>query len=104
MNEKSVLVFGAVVTLIVLLVACGGDSASTSTYSSNNYSNKKSYSSDNSYSDNDSDYYYSGKGSDWDEQVNDIYNEYGDDVGMSAAEIDYWMQNMEQGLREQGYN
>lgn len=97
MNEKLACIFIAVIAIVFIFVSCSSGSTSTSSYSSN-----KSYSSDNSYSDNDSDYYYSGKGSAWDEQVNDIYNEYGDDVGMSAEEIDAAMRAMEQGLKEQG--
>lgn len=97
MNEKAAYIFVAVIAMVVVFVACSSESTSTSSYSSN-----KSYSSNNNYSDDDSDYYYSGKGSAWDEQVNDIYNEYGDDVGMSAEEIDAAMRAMEQGLKEQG--
>lgn len=85
MSEKTILAIFAGVIVFFILIGLLGDTSSTS-------SNSKS----------DSNYYYSGKGSAWDEQVNDIYNEYGEDVGMSAAEIDAAMRAMEQGLKEQG--
>ncbi|WP_303917182.1 hypothetical protein [Subdoligranulum variabile] len=84
MNEKTILAI--FVGIIVFFILIGmGDTSSTSNNSTSS-----------------SNYYQSGKGSDWDEQVNDIYNEYGEDAGMSAAEIDAAMRAMEQGLKEQG--
>lgn len=83
MSEKTILAIFAGVIVFFVLIGLLGDTSSTS-------SNSKS----------DSNYYYSGKGSDWDEQVNDIYNEYGEDAGMSAAEIDAAMRAMEQGLQK----
>lgn len=91
MSEKTILAIFAGIIVFFILIGMLGDSSSTS---------GNSYTSSNSNS--NSDYYYSGKGSAWDEQVNDIYNEYGEDVGMSAAEIDAAMRAMEQGLKEQG--
>lgn len=91
MSEKTILAIFAGVTVFFILIGMLGDSSSTS---------GNSYTSSNSNS--NSDYYYSGKGSAWDEQVNDIYNEYGEDAGMSAEEIDAAMRAMEQGLKEQG--
>lgn len=41
--------------------------------------------------------YISGKGSAWDEEVNDIYDEYGEDVGLTPEEIDAAMRAIEQG-------
>nr|WP_317401420.1 hypothetical protein [uncultured Gemmiger sp.] len=91
MSEKTILAIFAGVIVFFILIGMLGDSSSTS---------GNSYTSSNSNS--NSDYYYSGKGSAWDEQVNDIYNEYGEDAGMSAEEIDAAMRAMEQGLKEQG--
>lgn len=81
MNQKNIWI--AIVIGIVFFFALLGGNESSSTPTGSNSSS----------------YYYSGKGNDWDEQVNDIYNEYGEDAGMSAAEIDAAMRAMEQGLQ-----
>lgn len=91
MSEKTILAIFAGIIVFFVLIGLLGDASSTSGNSS---------ASGNSNS--NSDYYYSGKGSDWDEQVNDIYDEYGEEVGMSKEEIDAAMRAMEQGLQEQG--
>ena len=86
---NAMLVIGTVV-LAVALAGCTGEAISTpkSTYSSNN-SSKSSTSTKSDY--------HSGKGSEWDKQVNDIADEYGDDMGLSAEEIDAMMRAIEKG-------
>lgn len=83
MNQKNIWIAVAVGVVFLIILFGGNESSSAPTDSSSSS-------------------YYSGKGSDWDEQVNDIYNEYGEDAGMSAAEIDAAMRAMEQGLQDQG--
>lgn len=90
---NAMLVIGTVV-LAIALAGCTGDSTPTSsatsrsTYSSSS-SNKSSTSTKSDY--------HSGKGSEWDKQVNDIADEYGDDMGLSAEEIDAMMRAIEKG-------
>ncbi len=90
---NAMLVIGTV-TLAVVLAGCTGESTSTSTATSK--STYSSSSSSKSSTSTKSDY-HSGKGSEWDKQVNDIADEYGDDMGLSAEEIDAMMRAMEKG-------
>lgn len=84
MNQKNFAVIVFVVVLVIaLVIGCSENAASVASNTSRS-----------------SGEYHSGKGSAWDEQVNEIYNEYGEDIGMSAAEIDAAMRAMEQGLQE----
>ncbi len=93
---NAMLVIGTAV-LVVALAGCTSDSVPSSTASS-----KSTYSSNNlekSSTSTKSDY-HSGKGSEWDKQVNDIADEYGDDMGLSDVEIDAMMRAMEKGLQQ----
>lgn len=89
------LVIGTAI-LAVALAGCTGDSTPTSTSTATSKSTYSSSSSSKSSTSTKSDY-HSGKGSEWDKQVNDIADEYGDDMGLSAEEIDAMMRAMEKG-------
>lgn len=95
---NAILVIGTAV-MAVALAGCTGESTPTSTATSK--STYSSSSSSKSSTSTKSDY-HSGKGSEWDKQVNDIADEYGDDMGLSDEEIDAMMRAMEKGLKEQG--
>lgn len=90
---NAILVIGTAV-MAVALAGCTGESTPTSTATSK--STYSSSSSSKSSTSTKSDY-HSGKGSEWDKQVNDIADEYGDDMGLSAEEIDAMMRAMEKG-------
>ena len=94
MKKENVLLVIGTTIMAIALAGCTGDSTPTSsatsrrTYSSSS-SNKSSTSTKSDY--------HSGKGSEWDKQVNDIADEYGDDMGLSAEEIDAMMRAIEKG-------
>lgn len=92
---NAMLVIGTAI-LAVALAGCTGDSTPTSTSTATSKSTYSSSSSSESSTSTKSDY-HSGKGSEWDKQVNDIADEYGDDMGLSAEEIDAMMREMEKG-------
>lgn len=93
MKKVNVMLVIGTVILAVALAGCTGDSSSTSTSTA---TSKSTSSSSKSSTSTKSDY-HSGKGSEWDKQVNDIADEYGDDMGLSAEEIDAMMRAMEKG-------
>lgn len=101
MKKVNVMLVIGMVILAVALAGCTGDSTPTSTSTATSKSTYSSSSSSKSSTSTKSDY-HSGKGSEWDKQVNDIADEYGDDMGLSDEEIDAMMRAMEQGLKEQG--
>ena len=94
MKKVNAMLMIGTVALAVALAGCTGESTSTSTATSK--STYSSSSSGKSSTSTKSDY-HSGKGSEWDKQVNDIADEYGDDMGLSAEEIDAMMRAMEKG-------
>ena len=95
MKKVNVMLVIGTAILAVALAGCTGDST-TSTATSTSKSTYSSSSSSKSSTSTKSDY-HSGKGSEWDKQVNDIADEYGDDMGLSAEEIDAMMRAMEKG-------
>ncbi len=96
MKKVNVMLVIGTVILAVALAGCTGDSSATSTSTATSKSTYSSSSSSKSSTSTKSDY-HSGKGSGWDKQVNDIADEYGDDMGLSAGEIDAMMRAMEKG-------
>lgn len=98
MKKVNVMLVIGTVILAVALAGCTGDSRSTSTSTATSKSTYSSSSSSKSSTSTKSDY-HSGKGSEWDKQVNDIADEYGDDMGLSAEEIDAMMRAMEKRTR-----
>lgn len=96
-SGKMLLILSAAI-MAVALAGCTDDSSYSSTTSKSTYStNNSSKSSTSSKSD-----YHSGKGDDWDKQVNDIADEYGDDMDLSEEDIDAMMRAMEKGLKDNG--
>ena len=87
MKKVNVMLVIGTAILAVALAGCTGDSTPTSTSTATSKSTYSSSSSSKSSTSTKSDY-HSGKGSEWDKQVNDIADEYGDDMGLSAEEID----------------
>lgn len=98
MKKVNVMLVIGTVILAVALAGCTGDSTPTSTSTATSKSTYSSSSSSKSSTSTKSDY-HSGKGSEWDKQVNDIADEYGDDMGLSAEEIDAMMRAMEKRTR-----
>ena len=94
MKKVNVMLVIGTAILAVALAGCTGDSTPTSTSTA---TSKSTYSSSSSSESSTKSDYHSGKGSEWDKQVNDIADEYGDDMGLSAEEIDAMMRAMEKG-------